>query len=359
MSFTQADLTQGSVWRQLIRYAVPIITTSLLQAGYGIVDMIIVSQYLGEVGTSAVNNASQVIRIITNLAIGLCNGGSVLIGQYFGSKDSENRHRVTGTFLTLFALLGVLFSVVFFSLSHPLMALLRAPALQEAVAYMRISSVGILFIFGYNMLAVTLRSMGNSKTPLYCILVSAVLNILLDLLFVGPLQMGVGGAALATVLSQGLSFGLAFSYLWRHREFFTFERRYLKLERINVRRIFKIGVPCALQMTIAGISWLTVTGLINTYGVLYSAASGISVKIRDFSHLFLTSMSTGTSAMIAQTLGAGLYARAKKVMYTSMLLTFLLALLGVGLIEPFAPFAVSLFTPDVQVARIAVLNLRI
>ena len=359
MASTQTDLTHGSVRSQLIRYAVPIMTTSLLQAIYGIVDMLVVSRLIGQDGTSAVNNANQISFLITNVAIGLSNGGSVLVGQYFGSGDRENRERTIGTFMTIFAITGAAAALLFFLLAGQITTWLRAPAYDATYAYLSISAWGFFAVFFYNMLASTLRAVGNSRTPLYCVLISTLLNIALDILFVGPLGMGTAGAALATIIAQYISALLALGYMLLHRDIFSFRPSLLKPDGEKSRLIFKVGVPCAIQWTIASISWLAVTWLINGYGVTYSAASGINSKIRDFSHVFILAMSTGTSAMIAQTLGARKYDRAKEVMYTAMRLALLLAAVSIAVSAIFARQLAGLFTDDPEVIKYTALNLRI
>jgi putative MATE family efflux protein len=359
ISTIEKDLTIGSVRSQLIRYSVPIMTTSLLQAVYGIVDMLIVSRLLGDAGASAVNNANQITFMITNVAIGLSNGGSILVGQYFGKKDKLNTEKTIGTFMTLFACIGAVVAVAFFFLTPQVVTWLRAPAYEETFAYLRVSAWGFFAIFLYNMLASGLRAMGNSKVPLYCILAATVANIGLDLLFVGPCGLGTGGAALATIIAQYLSVALALGFMLRNRGLFSFSRAYLRPDRDKMRLILKVGVPCAIQWTVASISWLTVTWLINAYGTVFSAASGISAKIRDLSHVFILAMSTGTGTMIAQTLGARKYDRAKEVLYTAMKLSIVIALVGIGISVGFAPGLAGLFTDDPQVIRYAALNLRI
>lgn len=359
MASEQRDLTRGSVRGQLIRYAVPIMTTSLLQAIYGIADMLVVSRLIGDSGASAVNNANQISFLITNVAIGLSNGGSVLVGQYFGSGDRENREKTIGTFMTIFAVVGAVAALLFFLLSGQITTWLRAPAYDATYDYLSVSAWGYFAVFLYNMLASTLRAVGNSRTPLYCVLISTVLNIGLDILFVGPLGMGTGGAALATVIAQYISVFLALGYMLLHRGIFSFSTALFRTDREKMRLIFKVGVPCAIQWTIASISWLAVTWLINGYGVTCSAASGVNSKIRDFSHVFILAMSTGTSSMIAQTLGARKYDRAKDVMYTAMRLSLVLAGISVAVSAIFAPQLAGLFTDDAEVIKYAALNLRI
>ena len=359
MASAQHDLTQGSVTKQLIRYALPVVVSSLLQAIYSLVDMLVVSRLLGETGASGVSNASQFITVLTQVAIGLSNGGNILVGQYFGAGDRKNREETTGSFFTLFVLLGAAVSVIIFFVAGPFMTMMGAPARAEAVAYLTAACWGLFFVYGYNAFASVLRAMGNSRTPMICVLVSVVTNIGLDILFVGPLGLGTAGAAWATVISQGISCVMCFVYLLGHREFFPFQRELLRMRWEKIRVILKLGIPCAVQMTVAGISWLVVTYLINDYGAVISAANAYSGKVKDLSGMFISATSTAAASMVAQNLGAGLYDRGKKVMYTAMRLALCMAAVIIVVVELFAPVFVSAFTSDLEAAHYAVLNLRV
>ena len=359
MASAQHDLTQGSVTKQLIRYALPVVASSLLQAIYSLVDMLVVSRLLGETGASGVSNASQFITVLTQVAIGLSNGGNILVGQYFGAGDRKNREETTGSFFTLCVLLGAAVSVLIFFVSGPFMTMMGAPARAEAVAYLTAACWGLFFVYGYNAFASVLRAMGNSRTPMTCVLVSVVTNIGLDILFVGPLGLGTAGAAWATVISQGISCVMCFAYLLGHREFFSFQRELLRMRWEKIRVILKLGIPCAVQMTVAGISWLVVTYLINDYGAVISAANAYSGKVKDLSGMFISATSTAAASMVAQNLGAGLYDRGKKVMYTAMRLALCMAAVIIVVVELFAPVFVGSFTSDPEAAHYAVLNLRV
>ena len=359
MASAQHDLTQGSVTKQLIRYALPVVASSLLQAIYSLVDMLVVSRLLGETGASGVSNASQFITVLTQVAIGLSNGGNILVGQYFGAGDRKNREETTGSFFTLFVLLGAAVSVIVFFVAGPFMTMMGAPARAEAVAYLTAACWGLFFVYGYNAFASVLRAMGNSRTPMTCVLVSVVTNIGLDILFVGPLGLGTAGAAWATVISQGISCVMCFVYLLGHREFFSFQRELLRMRWEKIRAILKLGIPCAVQMTVAGISWLVVTYLINDYGAVISAANAYSGKVKDLSGMFISATSTAAASMVAQNLGARLYDRGKKVMYTAMRLALCMAAVIIVVVELFAPVFVGSFTSDPEAAHYAVLNLRV
>ena len=356
---TQTDLTQGDVRRQLIEYSLPIIATTVMQTVYSLVDLMVVSHLMGSAGASGVSNSAQIVLLLTNVAVGLANGGNILVSQYFGARDKTSQERVTGSFITLFVLVGLLAAAGTFALAGPMIRAIQAPAYQEAVSYLRVAALGMVFVFFYNCLASVLRAVGNSKQPMRIILYTCVLNVVLDLLFVGPLGMGTAWAALATVLSQGLSCGLALGYLLRHRDIFSFRPALLRMRGKDVAGILKLGVPCAVQMTVAGISWLTVTFLVNRYGVDCSAASAYAAKVKDLSMMFITALVNAASVMIAQTLGAGKFDRAGQVLREAMKLSVLISAVLVLLVELAAPLLARIFTNDPEVIRIAALNMRI
>lgn len=353
------DLTQGSVSRRLIRYALPLVATSLLQSVYSITDTIVAGHFIGSSGLSAINNASLVMNLITQIAIGITVGGNVLIGQYFGGGAAEKRKGAAGCLFTLCLIIGVAAAALFCVGARPLLVLLKAPALDEAAAYLRICAVGLFPIFGYNALAAIFRALGESKKPLYFIICSTSINVVLDLLFVGGFHWGVEGAALATLLAQIAAFLFALVSSLRSRKETGLYGVYLKVTRDTTKRIMKFGLPIALQWTIASVSWLVVTFLINHYGMDPSAGNGVSNKVKEFCQLFISAMTSGAATMIAQNLGAGMYDRAREVMKVCMRMTMLMAVCLIVLAQLLGPQMVSIFTSDPEVQRWAVLNLRI
>ena len=359
MSALQTDLTQGSVSGKLLRYAAPLVASSLLQAVYSITDIIIAGHFIGDAGISAINTASVIMNMLTQLAIGLTVGGNILVGRYFGSGAEKARKQAAGNTLTVGLAAGVLLTALLLLLGRPFLVLLRSPALEESAAYLSICGGRLLFIFGYNALSAVLRGVGNSRVPLYCIILSVSLNVVLDILLVAVCRMGVAGAALATVTGQGVSFLMALCFSLRHRMMLGLTRRYLRPRRQVVALTLKLGLPVALQWTIASVSWLVVLTLINKYGVAVSAGNGASNKIRDFCQLFLSALTTGAGTMCAQCLGAGLYDRAEQVMKTCLKLSLAMEAVIILLAELLAPWLVALFTPDPEVQRWAVINLRI
>ena len=354
------DLTQGSVTKQLIRYALPLVTTSLLQSLYSIADYIVAGFFISTAGQSAINNASLIMNLMTQIAIGLTLGGNILIGQYFGNHEDEPRKQSAGSLLTMSLIVGAVCAALLTGLAKPLMVLLKAPALVEATDYMQICAIGLLPIFGYNALSALLRAVGNSKMPLYFIIASTATNVVLDLLLVAGFRMGVAGAALATLISQFVSFFAALLFCLKHRHHLGLSAKYLRPRAERIRAITRLGLPTAFQWAIASVSWLVVAYLINGYGLqVYSAANGVSNKIKDFCQLFISAMTGAASTMVAQNLGAGLYDRAKSIMKTCMKITLGMAAVLILISQLLAPVLVSFFTPDPEVQHWAAVNLRI
>lgn len=349
------DLTQGIIWKQLIKYSLPLICTSVMQSLYSLFDILIAGRFLGNDGISGINNAAQVMGILNTVIIGLSMGGTILIGQLFGRGETEKWKQSSNTFISSFLVAGIVMSAVMFLTSDIIITLMKTPAYEEAVSYLKVCSIGVFFTFCYNALSGALRALGNSKVPMYCIFVSTVVNIALDILFMGVYDFGTKGAAAATVIAQGMSCAMVMAFVLRQGEIWTG----FSIIRRVLWNIVKLGFPCAVQMTVAGISFLVVTYTINGYGVAASAGSAISMKLRDIPFLFVSTMSNAASAMVAQNLGAGLYERSKKIMYTAMVMTIGITTVLIVIIEIFAPLFASAFTNDSEAIHYAVMNIRI
>lgn len=353
------DFTSGNIVGQIVAFTLPLVASSLLQALYNMVDMVIAGRYAGPSAISAINNSSQILIIITKIAIGITTGGSVLIAQFYGGREQRSREQATGTLFTLSAALGAAFSLFLFTASGFLLKLLRAPSFDEAVLYLRICSAGIFFVYIYNALSCMLRAVGDSRTPMRIVAATTVANGILDLIFVGGLHMGVAGAALATVISQILSAAFSLAVILKEKELIRFNGEFLRIRIDMLKETLKVGIPSAMQMTIAGFSWLVVTFLINRYGTDISAGNGVAIKIKDLCQLLLSAMSTGAVSVIAQNLGARLYDRAREVMYTAMKMALVVSLVTIVLVEAAGPWLAGIFTDDKAVIASAVLNMRI
>ncbi len=350
MASGERDLTRGSVWRQVLAYAMPLVASSLLQALYSMVDTVIAGHFAGSAAISAINNSGQILNILTKIAIGITTGGNIIIGQYYGAKEQGRLGEASGTLLSLSLLLGAATAVGLYAGAYPLLGLLGAPAMEQSVAYLRICAVGMVFVFGYNALSAVLRGVGDSRTPLLIIGVATVVNTVLDLWFVAGLGMGTAGAALATTAAQAVSFGMALVLMARRTGLLQPKLSFFRMHGALLRLILRLGIPSALQMTIAGFSWLVVTFLVNQYGVNVSAGNGVAIKIKDICQLFISAKASGATTKIAQNLGAS---------RTIIAAAMAMAAAMIVLVELFAPQMAAVFTNEAAVRDAAVLNLRI
>ena len=339
------DLTEGSVGRLLIKFAVPFLISMILQAFYSVVDMLVVGYYMGDYGISAVNNSSIMTMFITGLVSGFALSGTVLVAQYIGAKDEKQASSTIGTLFTIFIIVGAVITVIGLLGSNALLTALNTPieAVDEARGYLKICFAGTIFICGYNAVSSVLKGLGDSKRPLYFVIISTVVNIFLDILFVGPFSMGAAGAALATIIAQGLSFILAVATLKKTGFIFDFKFRSFGIEPDKAKKIFKIGLPSAVQATVVNFSILFVTSEINRFGLVASTATGICGKIDSFAILPTIAISQAVASMAGQNLGAGKYDRARQTTMAGIGISYAFSTLIFILVRLYAQEIVTLF----------------
>ena len=303
------DLTQGSVAKQLILFAMPLFVANALQAVYNIVDMVVVGQVIGGAGMSAVSIGGDVLHLLTFLAMGFSSAGQVIIAQLIGAKRGEELKRTIGTLFTFLFFVSIAISVLCFAIRTPILQWLNTPAesYKYTMDYMVTCIAGLVFIYGYNVVSAILRGMGDSRRPFLFIAIAAVLNTVLDILFVGFFGMEVFGAALATVIGQAVSFIISLVYLYRHRESFGFDfkRSSFAIDRSALARLLALGIPMAIQSAAINISKIVLMSWINAEGVVYSALSGIYNKTGMMLGIVSNSFTTAGSSMVGQNLGAG------------------------------------------------------
>lgn len=357
----QGDLTRGSILSTLMRYAAPFIVSNVLQATYNITDMIIAGQFGGSsYAQSAIGNCTTVTTLLTQIIIGLATGGSILIGQYFGARKERECRQSTVTLFTMSLIIGLAVSIALFLLADQIMVWMGAPALAQAQQYLRICALGMFFVTCYNGACAALRAVGNSKLPFLCVGVSVVVNIVLDMVFMAGLRMGVAGAAWATVIAQVISAAMAVFFVWRNEGLFGLRFSALSIRWEYARSILRMGIPCAIQMSVVSIAWIVVATLVNSYDVQVSAAYSVTGKISQFAQMFSAAMYSAVSGMVAQCAGAKDYERIRRVVYQAIAITLSVTLVLVLLVELFAPHLVAIFTPDDPVTqRYAAVNLRI
>ena len=264
------DLTTGSVPGTMLRFAMPLFLSGLLQMVYNMVDMIVVGQMVGTAGLSAVSVGGEMMMLITFIAMGFSNAGQILISRYVGEKRPDRIGEMVSTLFTLLISLAVVIMFLFLLTYRDILAWLNTPeSIWEYTRQYSITCIlGIVFIYGYNLVSAILRGMGDSKHPFLFIAVASVINLVLDLLFVGPMGMGPLGAALATVIGQGVSFLFALVLLYRGREqiHFDFKPSHFRISRSVIRPLLSLGIPMVIQSAAITFSMLFVNSYINQYG---------------------------------------------------------------------------------------------
>ncbi len=324
------DFTEGKVFGKLVRFAMPLFLSNLLQVVYNMMDMVIVGFKLGKPGLSAVSIGGDVSGFLTFLAMGFSNAGQVIISQYVGAKRRDKIARFVGTMFTFLTSAAVVISAVCLILRTPILRAMNTPgsAFDEALSYSSISMAGLVFIYGYNISSAVLRGMGDSARPFVFISIAAVLNVLLDLLFVLGIGMGSGGAALATVISQGLSFVLCAAFIIKNRKRYELEisaRAFFKIDGDMLKSLVKLGVPMAIKNASIKFSKLFVNSFLNSFGLAVSAFAGIANKINSMSNLVSNAFNTAGSSMVGQNIAAGKNDRVKKIMGSIFAITVVAA----------------------------------
>lgn len=356
----ELDLTQGNVPKVLLRFAMPFLIANVLQALYGGADLFVVGQYDDAASVAGVAIGSQVMQTITGIILGLTTGTTILIAMGTGAKDDRKVAATIGTSVYFFTVTGIILTLVMVLFHRPIAALMHTPeeAMADTLHYILICSAGIPFIMGYNVVCGILRGLGDSKSPLYFVGLACIINIGADFLLVGGFGMRAAGAAIATVLSQGISFLTALWFLHRRGFHFEFTRRDIRFHKDLSRRIVTLGAPIALQDALINVSFLIITVIVNQMGVIASASLGVVEKIIIFAMLPPTAMAAAVATMTAQNYGAGLIQRMSRCLYSGIGISLVFGV-SVCVYSQFLPETLTgIFTNDPAVIEMAAGYLR-
>lgn len=355
----ERDLTKGSVFGNILFFSLPYLCSYLLQTLYGMADLYIIGQFDGVAETTAVSIGSQVMHMLTVMIVGLAMGTTVFIGQAIGGNDSKRAARGIGNTVTLFMLVSLVLTGVLVLLIDPIISIMSTPA--DAVAgtkdYLTICFIGIPFITAYNVISAVFRGLGDSKSPMYFIAVACVVNIGLDVLFMGAFHMGPAGAALGTTLSQAFSVLLALMVVVKRNVGLSLTKSDFKPQRRVMSRITKIGVPIALQDGLIQIAFILITIIANQRGLNDAAAVGIVEKIMSFLFLVPSAMLSTVSALGAQNIGAGKPERAIATLRYAALLAVGFGVVVTAVMQYWAESVVALFTDPSTAAGAEVVKL--
>ena len=357
---TARDMTSGPILRQLVLFALPLMLGNVFQMLYNTVDSIIVGQFVSKQALAAIGSTTMITNMMVFFFNGFSVGAGVVIGQYFGARDMDKLHRAIETTMAATFLLSALFSAAGVLAVEPLLRLMSTPddVFADAAVYLRIYIGGISGLLIYNMGSGVLRAVGDSTRPLYFLILTSVLNIALDLIFVIALRTGIAGAAIATIISQAISAALILLLLTRTRDIYRLSWRELRLEWPILRRIFAVGLPAGVQSVITAFSNIFVQGYINVFGSDVMAGWASYNKLDQFIMLPMQSMAMSATTFVSQNIGAGEERRADRGTAASLGLTCGITGTVIALLIVFAPSAVGLFSPDGEVIRWGTLFIR-
>jgi len=318
------DFTSGAILPKLLRFMLPVMFAMFLQAMYGAADLLVVGRYGSTADVSAVSTGSQIIMTLTNLIVSFSMGITVAVGQRIGQKRPADAAQTIGTGLIIFAITGLVFTVISVIGASGLAYIMQAPpeAFDITASYIRICGGGFIVITAYNLLGSIFRGLGDSKTPLIAVGIACLFNIIGDLVFVAGFHLGASGAAIATVLAQLLSVVLSFLMIRRAKLPFEFRRENIRMKKSFATVIIRIGTPIALQDFLVGISFLVMLAIVNKLGVTASAGVGVAEKVCVFIMLVPIAFMQSMTAFVAQNYGAGLMDRAKKALKTGIAVSF-------------------------------------
>ncbi len=346
------DLTEGSIWKKLLLFFIPIAIGTLLQQLYNAVDSIIVGRFVGTSALAAVGGSSAIItQIAVNLFVSLASGAAVVIAQRFGAKDKRATQIAVGTAITSFFLMGVIIAIAMFFLAKPILVAMQTPAetVEQSMIYCRIYFAGSIFMVIFNIGSAILRAVGNSTKPLIYLVISCLSNIALDLLFVLAFSMGVAGVALATIIAQAISCVFILRDLIKTDEIYRLSKNNIGINFTIFKHMMKIGVPSCIQSSMYGISNLIITISVNALGTVTVASWAMSGKIDGVYWAISEAFGVAIMNFVAQNYGAKKYDRIKQGSKVGTIVFLIITVMLSGLLLLVAKPLLRLFTPDIAV----------
>lgn len=348
------NMTEGNPYRLILEFAFPVFLSQLFQQFYNTADTLIVGKFLGTEALAAVGSSGTLIFLMTSFFVGTAMGAGVVISRYFGAGEEERVSRAIHTTVLLGLLCGIFLSVAGVIFTPTLLRWMDTDpdVLPQAIEYFRFYFLGAVAVVGYNNCKSVLNALGDSKRPLYYLIISSVLNIVLDLLFIGGFGWGVWSAAMATTISQAVSMILCLIQLSKKGTIYQLQMKKMRLDGRMVKEILYYGLPSGIQNSVIALANVIVQTNINSFGKLATAAYGSYAKIEGFAFLPITSFTMALTTFTSQNLGAKKYDRARKGSRFGILSSVLLAeVIGVGIYLG-APWLMSMFSDNPEVIAI-------
>ncbi len=359
--FAPVDMTVGKPWEDIVIFTVPMLIGNIAQQLYNTVDSIVVGQFVGDNALAAVGSAGPILNLLIVLFIGISMGSGIMVSQYLGARNREALSKTIGTSIVLTAVASLLVMVVATLAARPLLVIIGTPEtiIDWCASYLRIMFLGIAGMAYYNILSGILRGLGDSMSALLYLLVASGLNIALDLLFVARFHMGVAGVALATAISQAISALLCLWRLTRLKDLFELEWKYVRLSKIHMSGIIRLGVPSGVTQAILSMAMLVVQSLTNSFGELFIAANVIVMRVDGFAMMPNFSFGTAMTTYAGQNVGAGEYERVSKGAKQGTAMAMGTSAVIVALILAFGKHLMRIFTSTSELVTLSMNMMRI
>ncbi|MBO4890401.1 MAG: MATE family efflux transporter [Lachnospiraceae bacterium] len=355
------DMTVGSPTRHILVFALPALIGNIFQQIYNIADSIIVGRFVGPDALAAVGSSASITFLFFALCNGIGNGGGIIASQFFGARDDDKVKNCIVNTGFIMLIVPLLFGIICFIGTPALLSLLNTPAdiLPNSAMYIRIMCVGILFVSLYNYLAAMLRALGDSRSPLYFLILSTLLNVVLDIIFVYNLKMGIKGAAIATVISQFTAMTTCGIYAYKINPYFRLRRSDFLISFDMCKKVIRLGVPMSLQFALISISAMAVQRVVNSYGTTVIAAFTATNRIEQLIHQPYTTLGASLATFSGQNFGARKYKRVYTGYIKGLLIMLVLTAAMILVMQFFGGAITGLFVTDAEVIRLGAMGLRI
>ena len=348
------DLTKGKEYKLILMFALPMLLGNVFQQLYNIIDSVIVGNYLGKQALAAVGASFPIIFLLMSLIIGVAIGSTILISQYYGAKQYSNIRKAVDTINIVLFVTAISFGAIGSIFSEEIFVLIKLPAdvLPDASSYLRIYFMGLPAFFGFQGISAILRGVGDSKTPLYFLIISTIANILLDLLFIVVFETGIEGVAYATIISQGGAFITAVIWVGKNNKLLSYRIVNIKFDKEIFLKSLRIGLPSGFQMLIVSLGMMSIYAIVNKFGTTVIAAYSAALRIDSLATLPAMMFSNALSTFVGQNIGAKKYDRVKKGFVSTLVMTSVLSIIMTLLIVVFGEAMMNMFIDDSEVVRI-------
>ena len=351
------QITEGVIWKQLLLFFFPIVFGTFFQQIYNTADTIVVGRFVGKEALAAVGgSASQIANLIVGFFVGLSSGAAVVISQFYGAKDKKNVSKALHTAFAFSIAAGVALTIAGIFFTRPALLMMKTPAVvvEDSVIYLHIYFGGMIFNLIYNMGAAILRAVGDSKRPLYVLIITCVLNIVLDILFVVLFRWGVTGVAVATVASQVVSALIVTGMLLKTQEIYRLKFNQIRFDRRMLLSVLRIGIPAGLESVMYNISNIVIQVFVNNLGTDTVAAWGTLGKIDALFWMVINAFAISITTFVGQNFGAGKYHRMRKSVRVCMTMSMVSSAVMISMMYVWTPWIYRLFTTDSAVVAVGV-----